>query len=80
MSLNDVCLADGLCKLLDSELMLLLPMWLSSELSSSPDDPPRVNMAPFFLGGSGLFRCSDLYCGDDFSIGTGGAASCVCDR
>lgn len=55
-------------------------MWLSSELSSSPDEPPRVKVAPFFFNGSGLRTLSFLYCGEVFSIGVGCEASCVCER
>lgn len=50
-SLNDVCfLLSRFFKLSDNELLY---MWLSNELSSSPEDVPMVNMAPFFLGCEG---------------------------
>lgn len=47
-SLNDVCfLLSRVFRLSDNELLYI---WLSNELSSSPDDVPMVNMAPFFFG------------------------------
>jgi hypothetical protein len=71
-SLNEVCFLLSRCfRLSDSELLY---MWLSSELSSSPDDVPIVNMAGFFFG------CDGWYLGDVFKIGVGCAARFVCER
>lgn len=77
--LKDVCflLLDpprgpaGRFKLSDSAL---LNMWLSSELSSSPDDVPMVNIGPFFFG------CAACLWGTVLRIGVGCAARLVCDR
>lgn len=78
-SLNEVCFLevsppsrnDGFLRLSDSRLLC---MWLSSELSSSPDDVPIVNMAPFFLGGCCRYE------GEVLRIGVGIAARFVCER
>jgi hypothetical protein len=71
-SLNEVCFLLSRCfRLSDNELLY---MWLSSELSSSPDDVPMVNMAGFFFG------CDGWYLGDVFKIGVGCAARFVCER
>ena len=78
-SLKDVCflllelltLLAGCFKLSDSELLY---MWLSNELSSSPDEVPMVNIGPFFFG------CACWYCADVLRIGVGCAARFVCDR
>ena len=45
----------------------------SNELSSSPDEPPRMNKPPFFLASSSLSCLPDL-------IGTGEGARWVFDR
>ena len=71
-SLKEVCfLASRFFRLSDSELLY---MWLSSELSSSPEEVPMVNIAGFFLG------CDGWYLGEVFKIGVGCAARLVCDR
>lgn len=46
----------------------------SREDSSSPEDVPMVNMAPFFFGGAGR------YCGDVLRMGVGCEARLVCER
>ena len=81
-SLKEVCflllelpkLLFGRLRLSDSELLY---MWLSSELSSSPDEVPIVNIAPFFFGG---FDCAKR--GEVLRIGVGCAAAArfVCER
>lgn len=79
-SLKEVCflllpvpqiLLFGRLRLSESELLYI---WLSSELSSSPDDVPIVNMAPFFLGTG----CAEG--GDFLRMSVGCAARFVCDR
>ena len=81
-SLNDVCflLLEPL-KLLCGRLRLsdswLLYMWLSNELSSSPEEVPMVNMAPFFLA---VLVCANVG-GGFLRIGVGCAATrFVCER
>lgn len=82
-SLNDVtfllpALPLSLFTLSESALvfgfLFLLRNRLSSELSSSPDDVPMVNIGPFFLG------CAWWYEGEVLRIGVGCAARLVCDR
>lgn len=52
----------------DNELLNeLFAMWLSNELSSSPEDVPMVNIAPFFFG------CNCWYVGEVFKMGVGWA-------
>ena len=71
-SLKDVCfLLSRFFRLSDNELLY---MWLSSELSSSPDEVPIWNMAGFFFG------CDGWYLGDVFRIGVGCAARFVWER
>ena len=72
-SLKEVCfLLSRFFRLSDNELLY---MWLSSELSSSPDDVPMVNMAPGFF-----FGCDGWYFGEVFKIGVGWETRFVCER
>lgn len=76
-SLN-VAFLGGLVSWADSELMLFFVMWLSSELSSSPEEAPNVKVAPFLAAAR---RFDGVYWGDDLRIGAGIAVGrCVCER
>lgn len=48
ISLKEACFLGGCGSPVDNEPTLLCPMWLSRELSSSPEEAPRVKVAPFF--------------------------------
>jgi hypothetical protein len=61
----------------DIDATLLWPMWLSKELSSSPEEAPRVKVAPFL----GRFDRSGRYDDEVLRMGAGMvAARFVCDR